>query len=300
MDGLLLLDKDEGMTSQSCVSRVKRLFGAVKAGHTGTLDPMATGLLPILLGRATRAGEFLLCSDKHYRAVLRLGMTTDTEDITGKVLSACDTLPSPEEVEAVLARFRGELLQTPPMYSALKVGGRKLVDLAREGVELERTPRPITIHALSATPLSPSDYALDVCCSKGTYIRTLCADIGRALGVGGCMAALRRMEAAGFAVAQSHSLADLTGMSEEQRQECIIPIHALFVNRPEVVLPAFFAGLARCGCPVSLAKLRLSLPIGSQVRLTDEKGFFALGEVIPDNPQLPGDGSAIRPIRQFD
>ena len=200
VSGLFLLYKDGTMSSQTAVNRVKRLFSAEKAGHTGTLDPMAEGLLPVLAGRAVKASEFLLTGDKHYLAHLRLGVRSDTEDSTGNILSRADHLPSKEEVMAVLPRFCGEILQTPPMYSALKVNGQKLCDLARRGVEIHREPRRITVFSLSAEPLSEAEYALSVHCSKGTYIRTLCADIGAYLGVGGLMSRLVRTEAAGFSI----------------------------------------------------------------------------------------------------
>ena len=205
--GIVLLEKEAGMTSHTAVRRLARLFGVEKAGHTGTLDPMATGVLPVLIGRGVKASEYLTEGDKHYIATLRLGLTTDTEDITGTTLRVSDRLPDEAEVLAALQAFRGEILQTPPMYSALKVGGHKLMDLARRGVTVEREPRPITVHRLTAEKLSESDYRLDVVCSKGTYIRTLCADIGAALGVGGVMASLCRAEAAGFPLSACHTLA---------------------------------------------------------------------------------------------
>ena len=203
LSGLFLLHKEKGMSSQTAVNRVKHLFGAEKAGHTGTLDPMAEGVLPVLIGRAVKASEFLLTADKHYLAHLRLGQTSDTEDATGTILTQTELLPQEEEVFAVLPRFTGKLLQTPPMYSALKIGGQKLCDLARKGQEIERQAREITVFSLSAERLSPSEYALSVHCSKGTYIRTLCADIGKALGCGGLMSRLVRTKASGFSLEQA-------------------------------------------------------------------------------------------------
>ena len=175
--GLFLLYKEAGLTSQAAVSRVKRLFGATKAGHTGTLDPMAEGVLPILLGRAVKASEFLLTGEKHYIATLRLGITTDTEDITGKVLSQCDKLPEENEVLAAVRRFEGESLQIPPMYSALKVDGKKLCDLARRGETVKREARPITVYSLRAKQLSPADYELTV------HSRSRCSGYKRGGGV---------------------------------------------------------------------------------------------------------------------
>ena len=186
-NGLIIIDKEEGLSSFAVVSRVRRLLGVDKAGHTGTLDPLATGVLPVLLGRGVKASEYMLTSDKHYIATLLLGITTDTEDITGEVLTRTDLIPSEKEVEEAVGSMIGEGLQTPPMYSALKVGGRKLCDLAREGKTVEREARRITVYSIGLKKLSELEYELDVTCSKGTYIRTLCADIGKKLATGGVM-----------------------------------------------------------------------------------------------------------------
>ena len=276
--GIFILNKEEGLTSQSAVNRVKRLFSAEKAGHTGTLDPMATGVLPVLLGRAVKASEFMLSSDKHYRATLRLGMTTDTEDTTGEVLSRADTLPTAEKVFAAADAFRGEILQTPPMYSALKQNGKKLVDLARAGITVEREPRQITVRRLTLRQFSPSDYEMDVVCSKGTYIRTLCADIGASLGVGGVMASLCRTEAAGFSLSDAHTLKEAEVLSDEGRRALLFPVERVFLSLPKVTLPPFFARLARNGAPIYQKKIGVSLPEKSRVRLSDADGFFAVAE----------------------
>lgn len=280
--GIVLLEKEAGMTSHTAVRRLARLFGVEKAGHTGTLDPMATGVLPVLIGRGVKASEYLTEGDKHYIATLRLGLTTDTEDITGTTLRVSDRLPDETEVLAALQAFRGEILQTPPMYSALKVGGHKLMDLARRGVTVEREPRPITVHRLTAEKLSESDYRLDVVCSKGTYIRTLCADIGAALGVGGVMASLCRAEAAGFPLSACHTLAAYEAMTEEERDAAVIPTEALFTCLPALYFPPFFARLAENGQRVDEKKLGASYPEKTRLRLVDDAGFFALGEITPE------------------
>ncbi len=280
--GIVLLEKEAGMTSHTAVRRLARLFGVEKAGHTGTLDPMATGVLPVLIGRGVKASEYLTEGDKHYIATLRLGLTTDTEDITGTTLRVSDRLPDEAEVLAALQAFRGEILQTPPMYSALKVGGHKLMDLARRGVTVEREPRPITVHRLTAEKLSESDYRLDVVCSKGTYIRTLCADIGAALGVGGVMASLCRAEAAGFPLSACHTLAAYEAMTEEERNAAVIPTEALFTCLPALYFPPFFARLAENGQRVDEKKLGASYPEKTRLRLVDDAGFFALGEITPE------------------
>ncbi len=293
--GLLLLHKEAGMTSQSAVSRVRRLFGVDKAGHTGTLDPMATGVLPILLGRAVKASDYLITSHKHYRATLLLGVSTDTEDTTGTVLTTFEgPFPDEKTVLETVASFLGEQRQIPPMYSALKQGGRKLCDLARAGVTVEREARPITVFSIEAERLSESEYTLDVLCSKGTYIRTLCADIGRALGCGGAMKVLCRLSAAGYSLESAKTLDELAALTEEERLACLIPPEALFPSFPPVSLPPFFSHLAHSGAEIYLKKIGLSAAPGDRFRLYDEKGFFAIGEVREFE-----DGLAIKPLKQF-
>ncbi len=294
--GLIILNKGEGMTSQSAVTRLKRLLGAKKAGHTGTLDPLATGVLPILIERGVKASEFMLTGDKHYRATLLLGITTDTEDITGTVLSECPTIPSEEEVRRAVLSFVGEYMQTPPMYSALKIGGKKLCDLAREGKEVEREARPVKIFSIEMTRLSEREYSLDIHCSKGTYIRTLCADIGKKLDTGGVMKTLCRTEAAGFTLDDAHTLAELEGMSEGELEAAIIPTERIFKDKREVKLSEFYSRLAKNGLEIYLKKIGVrGLSEGELVRLYDSDGvFFALGKV-----ELFDADAAIKPIRQF-
>lgn len=292
--GVVIVNKEEGLTSQTVVNRVKRIFGAAKAGHTGTLDPLATGVLPVLLERGVKASEYMLTSDKHYRATLMLGITTDTEDITGTVLSRSGPLPSDIEVIRTAESFVGEYRQTPPMYSALKVGGRKLCDLARAGVEIEREARLVTVYSLSAEPLGGGEYVLDVHCSKGTYIRTLCADIGKALGVGGVMKTLCRASASGFTLTEAHTLSELEEMTPEGREAAVYPIEYIFRDLDKVVLPEFFSRLAHSGLEIYLKKLGISGKAGKRVRLCDACGFFALGEI-----REYENGLAIKPIKQF-
>lgn len=207
--GVLAVHKGEGMTSHDVVNRVRRLYNTKRVGHAGTLDPLATGVLVVLVGRAAKACEYISSDKKTYRATLRLGLTTDTEDITGEVLTRSDNIPDSETVKAVCREFVGGLKQIPPMYSALKVNGQKLYDLARQGVTVEREARDITVFSLECEATdSSTDYILTVACSGGTYIRTLCADIGAKLGCGGVMATLERAEAvveARSALAQSLS-----------------------------------------------------------------------------------------------
>ena len=298
LSGLIIIDKGDGISSQGAVNRVKRLLGVAKAGHTGTLDPMATGVLPILVGRGVKASEFMLCSDKHYGATLLLGRTTDTEDVTGQTLTEhTGALPTAEEVIRAAESFIGRSMQTPPMYSALKVGGQKLYDLARRGVEIERQPRPIEVTSLTVTPINGSEYFLDVHCSAGTYIRTLCADIGAKLGVGGCMKTLRRLSASGFALAEAVTLEELEAMPEEMRRERILPIEVIFRGLPSLHLPPFFARLGSCGCELYLDKLGREaegLKVGDRVKLYRDGELFALAEVREYEA-----GPAAKPIRQF-
>ena len=294
-NGVIIIKKEEGMSSARVVGAVKRLLGADKAGHTGTLDPMATGVLPILVNRGVKASEFMLTSDKHYIATLRLGVTTDTEDIWGETLSTSDALPTESEVMRAVNSFIGPYMQTPPMYSALKRGGKKLCDLARAGIEVEREAREVTIHSIVCTPTDRADeYTLDVKCSKGTYIRTLCADIGATLGVGGCMASLCRAEASGFTLSDAHTIGEIEALPPEERTSLVVPVEKIFKSCEQILLPPFFARLARSGLEIYLKKLAKELPLGARVTLFDADGFFALGEVM----EYP-DGPAIKPIRQF-
>ena len=292
--GLVLVNKEEGLTSQAVVNRVKRIFGQPKAGHTGTLDPLATGVLPVLLGRAVKASEFMLTEDKHYGATLLLGEERDTEDVTGELISSTDEVKSEDEVMAAIGAFVGEIYQTPPMYSALKVGGEKLCDLARRGITVEREARRVKIYSIDAKRINDREYFLDVRCSKGTYIRTLCADIGKALGVGGVMKTLVRLSVSGFSIDEARTLGELEEMTASEKEKIIIPTEKIFSSLPEVRLSEFFARLARAGQQIYLRKISMKADIGARVRLYDSEGFFGVGEV-----REYDDGLAIKPIRQF-
>lgn len=294
-DGVLLIDKGEGMTSFDVVGRIRRIYGTKQVGHTGTLDPMATGLLTVLVGRAVKASEYLTEHDKTYRATLKLGVTTDTEDISGKILTECGDIPDADKVKKVCESFVGNIKQIPPMYSALKRDGKKLCDLAREGIEIEREPRDITVYSLACEETDKKDeYTLDVACSKGTYIRTLCADIGKALGCGGVMAALRRTSVGEFSLERAVTLEKLENMTENERNELLFDTEKLFYEHKKVVLPDFFARLCNSGCEIYLKKLGIDMNVGERVRLHDKNGFFSLGEV----REYP-DGKAVKPIKKF-
>ncbi len=294
--GVIAINKHAGCTSLDVVNMVRRLYGTRRVGHTGTLDPMATGVLVVLIGRAAKAADLIVNDRKLYRARLKLGLTTDTEDITGKELTRSDAIPDAAHVREVCRTFVGETVQTTPMYSAVKVGGRKLVDLARRGIEVERPSRTVNIFSLSVTPTERNDeYILDVECSGGTYIRTLCADIGEALGCGGVMAALERRLCGGFTVDASHTVAELDALSPEERDALLIPIERLFSDLPAVTLEPFFERLCRSGCEIYQRKIGTSLPTGERVRICGKNGFFALGEV-GDYPE----GSAVKAIKTFE
>ena len=255
LSGLIIINKEEGITSQGVVNRVKRIFGASKAGHTGTLDPMATGVLPVLIGRGVKASEFMLTSEKHYGATLLLGVTTDTEDVTGEVLTESEVNLTEAEVLSAIEGFVGEIMQTPPMYSALKVGGKKLCDLARRGEVIDREARPVTVYSIKAERINDREYYLDVVCSKGTYIRTLCADIGAALGVGGTMKTLKRLTASGYGIDEARTLSELEAMSDEERESLVYPVEDVFKKYELVTLPDFFARLAHSGLEIYLKKI---------------------------------------------
>lgn len=236
VDAVLLLDKPAGMTSQTAVTRVKRLFNAAKAGHTGTLDPMATGLLPVALGEATKFSSALLDAPKGYLATIRLGTTTTTGDLEGEVTATHPVSVDHDRIAAALAQFRGDIVQTPPMYSALKYAGKPLYRYAREGQEVKREPRRITVTSLTLENVQGTDVEVAVDCSKGTYIRVLAEDIGAALGCGACLAALRRTRAGGFELGQAVGLDALGTMSASERALQLLPVDALLADVPALVL----------------------------------------------------------------
>ena len=234
MNGIVIIDKPEGWTSQDVVSKLRGVLHTKRIGHGGTLDPMATGVLPVFVGRATRGVEFFEHAEKTYEATLRLGITTDTEDITGTVLTQQAVSVTREELEETLTHFRGEISQVPPMYSAVKINGQKLCDLARKGKEVERKPRKITIFALELLEFDGVTARLKVHCSKGTYIRTLCKDIGESLGCGGCMASLRRVTAGEYTIEQAICLQSLIDCPSPE--DCLLPVDSMFKAYPAITL----------------------------------------------------------------
>ena len=250
MNGIVIIDKPQDWTSQDVTARLRRVFNTRRIGHGGTLDPMATGVLPVFVGRATRGVEFFEHAEKTYETVLKLGLTTTTEDIWGETIEEKRVSHDREQVEKTLEHFRGEILQVPPMYSALKINGQKLVDLARKGREVERQPRPITIHELTLLDMGEDTLRLRVRCSKGTYIRTLCKDIGEALGCGGCMAELRRVSAGEYTIEEAVPLLQL--LEEPEPEKYLRGVDTMFRDRPAVTLTANQEKRCRCGNSFSL------------------------------------------------
>lgn len=285
-NGVLIIDKPQGWTSMDVCAKLRGIFHEKRVGHAGTLDPMATGVLPVFLGRATRAVEFAAEGAKEYHAVLRLGIITDTQDTTGTVLEERPVTVTAADVEAVLPRFRGNIQQIPPMYSAIKVDGKKLYDLARKGREVERRPRPVTIHALElGEQLSDTGFRLRVECSKGTYIRTLCHDIGQALGCGAAMAELRRTRAAGYTLDQAVTLEQVQGA--EDPASLLAPVESCFAHLPALTLTAAQAKCVRNGLAFTFPRegeWRVYGPDGgflavcrtAEGKLTTVKSFFSV------------------------
>lgn len=251
VDGVLLLDKSSGMTSNDALQKARRLFSAAKAGHTGTLDPLASGLLPICFGEATKFAADLLDADKTYEAELRLGVTTDTLDAEGQILLTRPVAVSSADLEAVLPRFRGEIDQVPPMYSALKRDGRPLYELARQGIEVERAVRRVTVHALELLAFGGDTLRLRVSCSKGTYVRTLAADIGEALGCGAHLTALRRVAVGALAIEAAVTLEAIATALDGERDSLLSPPDALLSSLPAIDLDADAAARFGHGNPVT-------------------------------------------------
>lgn len=272
MNGIVIIDKPAGWTSQDVTARLRRVFGTRRIGHGGTLDPMATGVLPVFVGRATRGVEFFEHAEKTYETELLLGVATDTEDTTGTVLFRREVSVTPGQLTAVLERFRGEIMQIPPMYSALKVNGQKLCDLARKGRQVERQPRPVTIHELTLLSREGDTLRLRVRCSKGTYIRTLCADIGEALGCGGCMQALRRTQAGEYTIAEAVPLQRL--LESPEPETYLRDVDTMFRGYPGVKLTVNQEKRCRNGNAFSV-----TLPGGTYRAYSQSGEFLMLAKV---------------------
>ena len=271
MNGIVIVDKPADWTSQDVVSKLRGVFQTRRIGHGGTLDPMATGVLPVFVGRATRGVEFFEHAEKTYEAVLQLGITTDTEDTTGNILEEKQVCVTKEQFLAALEQFRGEIQQIPPMYSALKVNGQKLYQLARKGKEVERQPRTITIHQLDCLEFADTTAKIRVRCSKGTYIRTLCKDIGQALGCGGCMAALRRVAAGEYPIEKAVPLAEL--IASQDPGKYLLPVDSMFAQYEAVTLTSNQEKRCRNGGAFSI-----QLPDGTYRVYGQNQEFLALAK----------------------
>ena len=250
-NGILVIDKSAGWTSQDVAVKLRGVFHERRVGHGGTLDPMATGVLPVFIGRATRAAEFLESAEKEYVAGLRLGVVTDTQDTSGTVLETNSVCVTRAQLEAALRQFLGPIEQIPPMYSAIKINGQKLYELARRGQEVARRPRSITIHALELLEGEGADWTVRVRCSKGTYVRTLCHDLGRALGCGGCMSSLRRTRAGSFTLAQAVTMQQVLDFAAGQDpQQLLMPVDAVFAAHPPLIVTLGQAAKLKNGAQV--------------------------------------------------
>ena len=282
VDGVLLLDKPLGLTSNDALQKARRLFSAAKGGHTGTLDPLATGLLPLCFGEATKFSADLLDADKTYEAEVRLGVCTDTGDAEGTLIATAAVNVSKDDIFRVLRRFAGTIRQVPPMHSALKRNGRPLYELARQGIEVERESRKVTIHAIDCLSFGGNSLTLRIACSKGTYIRVLAADIGRALGCGAHLAGLRRTRVGDLDLGAAVTLAHLESLDKAGRASCLQPVDALLRSLPSATLEGKAAERFRHGNPVDLPA-----GLSGKVRIYVDGTLIGVGEPAPDGRLWP-------------
>lgn len=295
-NGILNLYKPSGITSHDAVNIVRKVYNTKKVGHTGTLDPMACGVLPILVGNAVKASEYVMMGDKHYIAGMRFGISTDTDDITGTVTEESVVRPSDDDLRTALASFKGSSMQKPPMYSAIKKDGKKLYELARAGVEIEIESRPIEIYSIDLLSYNGEEALIDVRCSKGTYIRSLVRDIAEACSAKAAMSFLERVETHGFTKDNSISVDDLKNTDSEKLSDLLYPVENIFPDAEKVYLSEFYSRLAKNGAEIYLDKARLNInDKRAKILMYDNfKIFFALGEV------RDFDGSdAVKPIKMF-
>ncbi|MGI6715887.1 MAG: tRNA pseudouridine(55) synthase TruB [Eubacteriales bacterium] len=286
INGIIIINKNAGVTSHTALNMTRQLFDCQKAGHCGTLDPNARGVLPVMLGNAVKASEFLTEHNKSYVAELILGIKTDSGDITGNVIEK-STLPLPsfEEIKKAVKSFEGGYDQIPPMYSALKVNGKKLVDIARKGQEVERNPRRVDIYSIDLNE-NEGKLFVSVDCSRGTYIRTLCEDIGNVLGIPACMGDLLRTRVGNFSLENAVTVDELAGMTPDERKAFIIPVDKALDGFEKAEIKGFFATLVKNGLAVETRKLGLDFPEGSILRLYENGIFFAVGEIIKIDDKL--------------
>lgn len=286
MNGIILVDKPQDWTSHDVVAKLRGVLHERRIGHSGTLDPLATGLLVVFVGRATRAVEFAEADSKEYITGLHLGVSTDTQDITGNIVASSGALPDEAALREAIGRFIGDIEQIPPMYSAIKIGGKKLYELARRGESVERAPRKITVSAIDIAGRDGDDYILNISCSKGTYVRTLCSDIGEALGCGACMSSLRRTRAGAFSVDEAHSLEDIEAAAHEGRlSDIILPVDTLFASFPKLTVSQSAAKRLKNGNII-----KISAEDGEYRVYSDPEEFLLLGRV---------EGGKLKTIKSF-
>lgn len=279
MTGIICVNKPQEFTSFDVVASMRRCFGTKKIGHGGTLDPMATGVLPIFVGGATKAVDLVPDSGKSYRAGFRLGFVSDTQDIWGKLRSRCENGISEAEMQFALEDFRGEIMQIPPMYSALKVNGQKLCDLARRGIEVERKPRPATLSRLELLSFDGTDGVLDIDCSGGTYVRTLINDIGESLGTGAVMTSLCRTKSCGFTLADCHELDEIRSADKEQLEKWLLPVENVFAGLPEIPLDEVQQRMYLNGVRLDADRLKSRCAEDVMCRITAAGRFLGLGMI---------------------
>ena len=286
LNGVICVNKPQDFTSFDVVAIIRRAAGTRKIGHGGTLDPMATGVLPIYIGRAAKTADLNPVGDKCYRAMFRLGVTTDTQDVWGKTLSENGTAVPLGDITAAVKAMQGDIMQVPPMYSAVKVNGQRLYDLARKGIEVERKARPVTIHSISLSDYDENERTgvLDIHCSKGTYIRTIISDIGEKLGCGAIMTSLCRTMAAGFTLSDCHDIEALRGCTPEEIRSLIIPTERVFRSYEEITLDSKQRRLFMNGVVLDCKRMGLDVSAGSRFRLKSAEGeFIGVAQVDEEN-----------------
>lgn len=276
LNGVICVNKPQDFTSFDIVAIMRRAAGTRKIGHGGTLDPMATGVLPIYIGRAAKTADLNPAGDKRYRASFRLGVTTDTEDVWGKALTEDNTPVSLDMITDAVKSMQGDIMQTPPMYSAVKVNGQRLYDLARKGIEVERKARPVTVYSITLSDYNDNERTgiLDIHCSKGTYIRTVISDIGAKLGCGAIMTSLCRTMAAGFTLGDCHDIETLRSCTADEIRSLVIPTERVFSSYKEITLDTRQKRLFMNGAVLDGKRMGLDLPEGARFRLKDEEGEF--------------------------
>ena len=295
-NGIINVYKPSGITSHDAVNRIRRIYGTKKVGHTGTLDPMASGVLPVLVGNAVKASEYVMSGEKRYVASVLFGTATDTEDSTGVIVETSPVRPDRITAEKAAKALTGRIMQRPPIYSAIKKNGKKLYELAREGTDFVPEEREVEIRSIEITSFDGETCVIDVVCSKGTYIRSLVRDMGKLCGTCAVMTSLERVASHGFTKENSFSLEDLEKMDGQARLEALVPVESIFTDAEKVKLNGFYGTLAKNGAEIYLDRAGIKVSDENRpVLLYDENGaFFALGR-ISDFPQ----GRAVKSVKMF-